>query len=178
MMKRLHGAGTRLLGPALVLVVLFAGCDPATKPVAEEPPPPPGAADVPGVTFDEADGFYHISPEDAYRAIKGEQFDIFVLNVCLREDFDIWHVEGSERIALEQLKYIIEASRVMPDKVEETVPETDRIVLVHCKKGKRSLKAARLMRELGYTEVINLDGGMTAWGEAKLPYERSGEYAR
>ncbi len=39
----------------------------------------------------------------------------------------------------------------------------DRDVVVYCKKGGRSAKAARVLAENGFTQLFNLDGGINAW---------------
>ncbi|MDG1480473.1 MAG: molybdopterin-synthase adenylyltransferase MoeB [Myxococcota bacterium] len=39
----------------------------------------------------------------------------------------------------------------------------DRPVVVHCKLGRRSAKAAAALIDSGYTDVINMEGGITAW---------------
>ena len=41
----------------------------------------------------------------------------------------------------------------------------DRPVLVHCKMGGRSAKAARALTEAGFTDVTNMEGGITAWAQ-------------
>ncbi len=49
----------------------------------------------------------------------------------------------------------------------EDMPGHDRDceIIVHCQKGMRSLEAARLMREHGFTDVASLSGGYDAWRE-------------
>jgi len=42
------------------------------------------------------------------------------------------------------------------------IPRTERII-VHCKLGGRSAKAVTLLREMGYSDVWNMAGGITAW---------------
>jgi rhodanese-related sulfurtransferase len=42
-------------------------------------------------------------------------------------------------------------------------------IFVYCAAGKRSAKAAEILKEKGYTEVYQLKGGLNAWKEAKLP---------
>ena len=44
-----------------------------------------------------------------------------------------------------------------------------RPVYVYCRSGKRSGKAAKEMVALGFTQVVNLKGGLLAWQEARLP---------
>jgi len=39
-------------------------------------------------------------------------------------------------------------------------------VYVYCKSGGRSGKATKIMKELGFTTVYNLNGGMGAWNSA------------
>lgn len=46
-------------------------------------------------------------------------------------------------------------------------PKTSRIV-VHCSVGHRSALAASILRRNGYTDVVNLLGGITAWEKRDL----------
>lgn len=39
----------------------------------------------------------------------------------------------------------------------------DREIVLHCKAGARSAKAAATLVELGFTNLINMEGGITAW---------------
>ncbi len=39
----------------------------------------------------------------------------------------------------------------------------DRDILVHCKMGGRSAKAAQVLADAGYTRVTNMEGGITGW---------------
>lgn len=41
--------------------------------------------------------------------------------------------------------------------------------VMYCRSGNRSATAARLMRDLGFTEVYEIAGGIQAWREAGLP---------
>ena len=42
-------------------------------------------------------------------------------------------------------------------------PEKDADIIIYCKKGDRGILSAKTLRELGYTNVKNLSGGMMAW---------------
>ncbi len=53
------------------------------------------------------------------------------------------------------------------DKLEKLSAETP--VFVYCAAGKRSAKAAEIMKAKGFKEVYQLKGGLNAWREAKLP---------
>jgi rhodanese-related sulfurtransferase len=43
---------------------------------------------------------------------------------------------------------------------------------VYCRSGNRSSEAIETMKDLGFTEVYELDGGIVKWAEAGLPIER------
>ena len=50
-----------------------------------------------------------------------------------------------------------------------TILDKEKPVLVYCASGGRSGKAMSLMKEQGFKEVYNLEGGIGAWNEAGLP---------
>jgi len=49
--------------------------------------------------------------------------------------------------------------------------EADRRIILHCASGGRSALAAATLKEMGYTNVAHLDGGIKAWQEAGRPTE-------
>lgn len=48
----------------------------------------------------------------------------------------------------------------------------DRRVILHCASGGRSALAAQTLRQLGYSNVAHLDGGLKAWLDAGKPVDR------
>jgi molybdopterin/thiamine biosynthesis adenylyltransferase/rhodanese-related sulfurtransferase len=65
------------------------------------------------------------------------------------------------------------ATLVPPASVQERIasvaPDRDRPVLIYCRSGVRSLRAAQQLKALGYAEPINVDGGIIAWEAAGYP---------
>jgi len=49
--------------------------------------------------------------------------------------------------------------------------DRDKDYVMYCRSGNRSAEAAKIMRELGFTSVDEVDGGIVAWLEAGLPVE-------
>lgn len=45
-------------------------------------------------------------------------------------------------------------------------------VYVYCKVGGRSGKTMSMLKDKGFAEVYNLDGGYDAWSKAKMPVEK------
>ncbi len=53
----------------------------------------------------------------------------------------------------------------------DRIAELDRSVpyVMYCRSGNRSASAAEIMRDLGFEEVYEVDGGILAWAQAGLP---------
>ena len=50
----------------------------------------------------------------------------------------------------------------------------DRRVILHCASGGRSALAADTLRQMGYSRVAHLDGGIRAWTQEGQPVSRPG----
>ena len=69
------------------------------------------------------------------------------------------HVKGAKLITLDQLM----------NKINEIESYKDKEVVTICHSGARSMMAARLLVQSGFTDVRNLTGGMMAWRKKGLP---------
>lgn len=82
-----------------------------------------------------------------------------VLDVRAAAEFGAGHVLGAKNIPLAEL-----AGRIGElDKLK------DRTIVVVCQKGVRSAEAAQALQKAGFTDVVNLDGGVAAWQTQGLP---------
>ncbi|MCC6153405.1 MAG: molybdopterin-synthase adenylyltransferase MoeB [Candidatus Hydrogenedentes bacterium] len=89
------------------------------------------------------------------RLERGDDFDI--LDVRNPEEWMICHIEGAKLIPLGEL----------PMRIHEL--DMSREIVVHCKGGVRSAKAAGILREAGFTKVKNVQGGILEWARAIDP---------
>jgi molybdopterin/thiamine biosynthesis adenylyltransferase/rhodanese-related sulfurtransferase len=55
-------------------------------------------------------------------------------------------------------------------RIEEKIPDRTTPVILHCASGTRSLLAARNLRDMGYENLYNLQGGFNAWKDKGLPW--------
>jgi sulfur-carrier protein adenylyltransferase/sulfurtransferase len=55
------------------------------------------------------------------------------------------------------------------ERIGDVAPDRERPVLLYCRSGRRSLKAAETLKALGYAQPINMAGGIVAWEERGLP---------
>ena len=81
----------------------------------------------------------------------------YLLDVREPWEFRQAHVEQAHLIPLGELER----------RVNE-VPR-DQAVLVICQSGQRSMTAAAYLRQLGYADVSNVDGGTSAWIKQGYP---------
>jgi adenylyltransferase/sulfurtransferase len=79
--------------------------------------------------------------------------DFFLLDVREPNEFQIGRIPGSTLIPLGEV----------PQRVNE-IPR-DKEIVVHCKMGGRSAKAAAFLRQHGYKNVKNLKGGILDWSD-------------
>lgn len=104
--------------------------------------------------------------------------EFVVLDLRDRADFDGagGHIAGARSVPLPEL-----ASRLA-----ELDADRERTIFMVCRTQKRSLQAARLLRDKGFARVTVVKGGMEAWaragfpveGRAQAPATLSGEAAR
>jgi rhodanese-related sulfurtransferase len=85
----------------------------------------------------------------------GEQ----LLDVRTESEWKEGHLKGAKLVTLSKDGFVEKAKAVLDPK---------KPVLVYCKSGGRSAKAAKQLREAGFT-VHDLDGGITAWQKAGKP---------
>ena len=56
--------------------------------------------------------------------------------------------------------------------IETKVPDKSTKLVLYCGGGFRSALAADALQQMGYTDVISLDGGWRAWSNAGMPTEK------
>jgi len=90
--------------------------------------------------------------------------ETFVL-VDVREDgeFTAGHAAGAVHIG----KGVIERD------IEAKVPDPATPIVLYCGGGFRSALAADTLQKMGYTNVVSMDGGWSAWVKAGMPTEKA-----
>ena len=81
-----------------------------------------------------------------------------------REDFQLLDVR--EPVEYEMAN--IEGAKLIPlGELSERMNELDheRLTIVHCHSGQRSAQAVRMLREAGFRNVFNLEGGIARWSD-------------
>ena len=99
-----------------------------------------------------------VSPEEAKARLAGGKKPV-ILDVREREEFRQGYIPDAVSIPRGFLEI----------RVEETVPDKKTPVITYCASGTRSLLAGRILKELGYDDVVSMRGGYNAWKNQGLP---------
>jgi rhodanese-related sulfurtransferase len=85
-----------------------------------------------------------------------------VLDVREQSEYDAGHILNSKLIPLGKLS----------ERLGELEKYRERPVVLVCRSGQRSASACSMLGKKGFTQVLNLSGGVTAWQKASLPLEK------
>lgn len=99
----------------------------------------------------------NLGPADAVLLINRE--NAMVVDVRDEAEYAAGHITDARHIPLDQLDARIDELRKFKDKP----------ILVNCQAGMRSGKACGVLKKHGFSKVYNLQGGLNAWQQAKLP---------
>jgi rhodanese-related sulfurtransferase len=89
-------------------------------------------------------------------AVKGmfDRGDDFLLLDCRElEEFNFAKLPNSKHIPMQEL----------PARLHELEAMRDKRIVVHCHHGGRSLRVTNWLRQQGFPQVQNMDGGIDAW---------------
>jgi rhodanese-related sulfurtransferase len=86
--------------------------------------------------------------------------DVFVIDVREQYEYDEKHIPNVTLLPMSEIE----------NRIDE-IP-TDQEVIVTCRSGNRSGQVAQFLRQNGFDNVHNMQGGIIAWEEAGLPVER------
>ncbi|HHW21551.1 MAG TPA: rhodanese-like domain-containing protein [Clostridiaceae bacterium] len=102
--------------------------------------------------------FTKITPKDALELLKGEKKAVLI-DVRTEEEYRLIRIPGSILIPDYEIK----------DKIEKIVPDKNTPIILYCRTGNRSARAAKTLAEMGYTMVFDL-GGIVDW-----PFDTEGD---
>jgi rhodanese-related sulfurtransferase len=142
--------GSRMVRRAAVLltVVILSGVAGCSSPASTD-----GGTSSPtaGAGTTSRAGNSPVAPE-AFAALVDDP-ETVVLDVRTEQEYAEGHLKGAELIDLQAADF--------PQRIAEL--DKDATYAVYCRTGRRSAAAVQLMQQSGFTEVSDLDGGITAW---------------
>jgi adenylyltransferase/sulfurtransferase len=99
------------------------------------------------------DGIPQITVEELKHKLDARD-DIFVLDVREPHEYAIANL-GAPQIPVGEVER----------RIGELAAQKNREIVVHCRSGARSQKAALILKQAGFTNVSNLAGGILAWAD-------------
>ena len=98
-----------------------------------------------------------ISPDELHHLLKEDGGDLQLLDVRRPPEWQGGHLDRAVSKPLNKLSASLANL------------ESERLTIVHCKSGYRSLIGVSLLERSGFKQVINLNGGFDAWEALHLP---------
>ncbi len=98
-----------------------------------------------------SDGIQVLAPQEFHDATAGN--DVQLLDVRTAEEFGDGHVERAVNIDVLKDDFSEKAKSLDPDKP----------VYVYCRSGKRSAKASSILKDMGFNEIYDMEGGYLKW---------------
>jgi rhodanese-related sulfurtransferase/predicted small lipoprotein YifL len=115
--------------------------------------------DAEGSSESSASGVRVVSVDEGAAILADPPDGLFVLDVRTPEEFGQGHLAGAELIDINTADFEARIAEL----------DRDRPYLVYCRSGSRSESARLLMEDLGFVDVADVDGGITAWTVAGHP---------
>ncbi len=97
-----------------------------------------------------------VSPQQA--AQMQSEKNAVIIDVREKDEWNAGHIAGAIHIPLSEIS----------NRVGELTKYQNQPVIMQCRSGARSAKAADILTKSGFTNVHNLDGGLNAWQKADL----------
>ena len=107
-----------------------------------------------------------VTPEELVEKMKTN--DVKIIDVRSEGEFagDLGHIEGAVNIPVGNL-----AEEILGLGKASEQQKNEMIVTI-CRTHNRSPRAARMLKDVGFKNVVVLKGGMMAWNSKKLPVEK------
>jgi len=94
----------------------------------------------------------HLNPREL-KSLLDKQEPLFLLDVREEWEYETCHIAGSHLIPM----------RDIPQHLNTLNPQ--HAIVVICHHGVRSLQVAHFLERSGFTQVLNLTGGVAAWAD-------------
>jgi rhodanese-related sulfurtransferase len=94
----------------------------------------------------------HISSQQLSTDLSGEK-QFVLLDIRTEAEYEAGHIKGAQWFPRGKLEYYI----------QDLVTDPDTSIVLYCRTGGRSALATLTLLDMGYTKVVDLDGGFKEW---------------
>ena len=85
-----------------------------------------------------------------------------LVDVRTKDEFAVSHLKDAQNICVTDTDFKQKVAHL----------DKDKPVYVYCKKGGRSAQASKILKELGFTKIFDLQGGITNWEQQQLSTQK------
>jgi rhodanese-related sulfurtransferase len=102
-----------------------------------------------------------LKPQEAFALIQKNRDnpDFVVLDVRTPDEFKSGHIEGALNIDYNSGGFKTELAEL----------DKKKTYFVYCRTGRRSGEAVRIMKDLGFSNIVRMEGDILKWQAANLP---------
>lgn len=94
----------------------------------------------------------HISAQQLSGLLDGKE-DFILLDIRTEKEYQAGHIEGAIWFPRGNLEFY----------VQELIPDPAAKIVLYCRSGGRSALATLTMKDMGYRNVVDLEGGFKEW---------------
>ena len=134
----------KIIVPALALLIMTSSCAVIDQPQAAEEAQPDRAEEAEVVEY------IRINASEAKELI--DTREVIIVDVRTLAEFEEIRIDGS----------ILVPDYEIAELAPEMLPDKDALILIYCRSGRRSELAARILIDMGYTDVYDF-GGIIDW---------------
>ena len=96
--------------------------------------------------------YQHLSADEALHMMKTEE-NYLIVDVRTQEEYDKRHIPGAVLLPISEIK---------AGNVSSVLPDKNQTLLIYCWTGRRAEDAAKMLADLGYTNVYEF-GALVDW---------------
>jgi len=101
----------------------------------------------------------------AYKAEYEDNENAVLLDVRAPHEYEAGHLEGAKLINIQEPSFTEEVAKL----------DKGKTYYINCRSGARSGSACQYMASQGFTDLINLEGGIIAWEKNGFPVKQGTE---
>lgn len=101
-----------------------------------------------------------LTPKQVQEKLSKEKDAVCLVDVRGLDEFRSGHVPGAVCVPLDQI-----------ESGTASIPR-DKLVILSCQAGRRSAKAKEVLKTRGFGNLVEMEGGFSAWSATGLPVDR------
>jgi len=108
----------------------------------------------------------HISSQQLSEYLSGDE-SFILLDIRTEAEYQAGHIQGAQWFARGRLEYYI----------QDLIKDPDSKIVLYCRTGGRSALATLTLQDMGYNNVVDLNGGFKEWvSDGNSIYNLHGEH--